>query len=133
MPIGSAMGAVIGVSSALSSARLVRADEQPPVVEIKMADGIFIKQMAIAKAGTVIPQHSHVYDHTSMVAVGSVSVWCDGHHLGDYRAPTGILIPAHRKHLFVALEDGTVVYCIHRIDRTGEVEIAEEHHLPGIV
>ena|SRR5579859_1629199 len=108
---------------------LVRCAEQPPVVEIKMADGVFIKQMAIAKAGSFVPQHSHVYDHTSMVAVGSVRLWCDGELRGDFKAPTGILIPAHKKHLFQALEDGTVVYCIHRIDRTGEVDIFEEHHV----
>lgn len=107
----------------------VRCAEQPPVIEIKMADGIFIKQMAIAKAGTFVPQHSHFYDHTSMVAAGSVRVWCDGKPLGDFRAPTGILIRAHKKHLMQALEDDTVIYCIHNISRTGELEVAEEHHV----
>lgn len=111
---------------------LGRAPEQPPVVEIKMADGVFIKQMAIAKAGTLIPQHSHAYDHTSMVAVGAVRVWCDGKLLGDFRAPTGILIKAFSKHTFQALEQGTIVYCIHNVSRTGDVEIMEEHRFPGV-
>lgn len=96
--------------------------DQPPVVEIKMADGIFIKQMLIARAGTYIPQHVHKYDHTSMLAVGRVRIWKDGVFDGDYTAPTGILIAAGVAHMFMALVDGTIVYCIHNVSRTGDVE-----------
>lgn len=98
-------------------------DDQPPVVEIKMADGIFIKQMLIARSGTFIPQHVHPYDHTSMLAVGSVRLWKDGVLDGDYTAPTGILITAGIAHMFMALSDNTIVYCIHNVSRTGAVEI----------
>lgn len=106
-----------------------RAAEQPPVVEIHMADDVFIKQMLIAKADTFIPQHSHVYDHTSMLAVGSVRVWEDGVLRGDFTAPTGLLIKAGIKHTFQALVDNTVVYCIHNTSRSDVVEVLEEHHL----
>lgn len=107
-------------------AGLVPADEQPPVVEIHMADGVFIKQMFIAKAGTFILQHVHEYDHTSMLAVGRVALWKAGRYAGEYTAPCGILIKAHVAHQFQALVDGTLVYCIHRIDRTGHVDLADE-------
>lgn len=105
------------------------APEQPYGVEIKMADGIFIKQMAIPKAGTIIPQHSHRYDHVSMLARGSVHVLRDGNDAGLFYAPTGITIPAGCKHTFRSLEDNTVVYCIHRIDRADEIEILEENRI----
>jgi quercetin dioxygenase-like cupin family protein len=105
------------------------APEQPYGVEIKMADGMFVKQMAIPRAGTVIPQHAHVYDHVSMLALGSVYVLRDGKDAGLFYAPTGIFIPANCKHTFKSLEDNTVIYCIHRIDRADAVEIAEEHQL----
>lgn len=105
------------------------APEQPYGVEIKMADGIFIKQMAIPKAGTIIPQHSHRYDHVSMLARGSVHVLRDGNDAGLFYAPTGITIPAGCKHTFRSLEDNTVVYCIHRIDRANEIEILEENRI----
>lgn len=105
--------------------------EQPPVVEIKMADGIFIKQMYVAKRGTLIPQHSHEYEHVSMIAVGAFRLWRDGELLGDYAAPCGVVIPARSKHLFQALTDGATVYCIHNISRADEVEIAEEHQIKG--
>lgn len=113
------------------------AEDQPYGVELKMADGVFIKQMAIPRAGTLIPQHSHKYDHTSMLAVGAIRVWQDGALRGDFTAPTGLTIKAGTKHTFLSLVDDTVVYCIHNIartgrsGRTGEVEIADEHQFEG--
>jgi quercetin dioxygenase-like cupin family protein len=105
-------------------------DEQPITVEIKMADGIFIKSHHVKKADTYLPQHSHTYDHTSMIARGSVRVWKNGWHIGDFVAPKGIIIEANTKHIFVTLEDDTIIYCIHNISRTGEIDIHEENNLP---
>ena len=106
------------------------AAKQPPDdVEFFTEDGVFIKQMYIAKAGTVIPQHSHKYDHTSMLATGSVRVWADGKLIGDRVAPIGIPIKAGVKHAFLSLEDKTIIYCVHRLHETAGVEILEEHNL----
>lgn len=106
------------------------ADEQPPDdVEFFTADGVFIKQMLIAKAGTIIPQHAHKHYHMSMLATGSVRAWADGNLLGDSVAPAGIPIKAGVKHIFMSLEDNTIIYCIHRLHDTPGVEIAEEHHI----
>jgi quercetin dioxygenase-like cupin family protein len=111
---------------------LTMAAEQPHGVEIHMADGIFIKQMIVPKAGTYVPQHSHTWDHVSMLAVGSIRVWKDGVLDGDYTAPTGIMIKAGVEHTFLALVDQTILYCVHNIGRTGEVEIIKEHQIvPG--
>lgn len=105
--------------------------EQPVTVDIVMADGLFAKQTLVPRAGTILPQHSHAWDHVSFVSKGAARVWCDGHLIGDYQAPMGLNIKAGCKHTFITLEDGTIISCIHRIDRTGEIEIAEEHHLVG--
>lgn len=112
--------------------RYEKAELQPISVEIKMADGLFVKSMLILKAGTIVPQHAHTYEHLSMVAAGSVHAWRDGLSIGVYNAPAGIIIPAESKHTFEALVDNTLLYCIHNVSRTGEVEIADEHQLPGI-
>lgn len=105
-------------------------EEQPPDVEIHIVDGIFIKQIFIKRKGAYMPQHSHVYDHMSMVATGSVEVTIEGELLGIYRAPTGILIRANKKHLFRTLEPDTTIYCIHNIKDAEGMEIAEEHNFP---
>lgn len=110
---------------------LAAAPDQPYEVDIMMADGIFIKQITVPNAMTLIPQHAHVYDHTSMIAVGAFRVWKDGALLGDIHAPTGLLIEAGAKHAFLSLTDGATLYCIHNVSRTGEMEIQEEHQIVG--
>lgn len=111
---------------------MMKLTEQPPDdIAIAIADGVFVKAMKVAKAGTYIPQHAHAYEHSSIVALGAVRVWRDDELLGDFQALSAILIPARAKHTFLALEDGTVVFCVHNIERAGRVEIAEEHQLAG--
>lgn len=98
-----------------------------PEVEFTIQDGIFIKQMYLKDAGMFVPQHSHKYEHASMLAHGSIRVWQDGELKGDFKAPIPINIPEGCKHTFMSLEPETVVYCIHNCDRFGGVEI-EDHH-----
>lgn len=107
--------------------------EQPVETDWTTMDGVFIKQILIKDAETYLPQHSHDFDHATMVAVGAVTVWKDSVFDRDYEAPTIIEIPAGVKHTFMSKVAGTVLYCIHRIDRTGEVEIKEHHELPTMV
>jgi quercetin dioxygenase-like cupin family protein len=107
------------------------AAEQPYGVEFYTADGVGIKEMHIPKAGTYVPQHSHVYGHTSLLALGSVRVWQDDRLIGDFEAPKGIFIPAGVKHKFLSLVDETIVYCIHNTSRTGKIEVQDEHHIVG--
>lgn len=98
-------------------------------VEIKMADGIFVKSMHCHERLTLIPQHAHSYDHLSMLARGRVMVWKDDECLGEFVAPVGIFIAARAKHKFITLEPDTLIYCIHNIKDAEEVSIAEEHEM----
>lgn len=106
-----------------------KAVEQPYEIDIALADDIFVKQIHVPKAHTYLPQHSHEYDHTTLLARGSVEVWLDEESLGVFFAPKPILILAGRKHLFCTLEDDTVIYCIHNVSRAGVIEVRDEHHL----
>lgn len=88
----------------------------PPVQhEIHLADGIYVRQIVIRNAGSMLPQHEHPYDHSTMIAKGSVFVWKNGSLLGRYKAPAGLFIEAGAAHMFMALEDDTVVYCLHNL------------------
>lgn len=95
---------------------------QPYGNEFTGADGVFFKEMRVPRAGTLIPQHSHAYDHTSYLVTGSVEV--EGKR---YDAPAPIYIPANRMHTFLTLVDDTFVLCVHNVSRTGSVEIREEN------
>ena len=88
------------------------------------ADGLFIAQMELPKAGMKIAQHSHAYDHLTMVTHGRVR--CHGPDGDqDFAAPFGITIPANVKHQFTALSDGVFLLCIHNTSRQGRLEMAE--------
>lgn len=96
--------------------------EQPDKWELHTADGVFIKQMHLAKRGNIVPQHVHEYDHHTMLAHGAVRVWIDKKNGKDYLAPAGIFIEAGKQHTFLALQDDTVLYCIHKL-HDGEVKL----------
>ena len=70
--------------------------------------------MYLKDSGTIIPQHAHAYDHTSMLAKGSIRAWADDVLLGEFEAPYPMFIRAHVKHTFMSLENDTLIYCIHR-------------------
>lgn len=103
--------------------------DQPTETDIKLVDGVFIKRMVFKRVGMVVPQHAHSYDHLSTCAGGSAAVQADGVSMGILRAGDVIVIRAGVKHLFTTLEPNTVILCIHNTERTGEVEVFDEHHL----
>lgn len=104
-------------------AAFVELEQQPSETDVRLLAGTFVKEMRVAKAGTALAQHSHNFDHVSVIVRGAVRLYRDKEHVGDYRAPWGVLIPAHSKHLFVTLADDTVILCVH----DGDADIADEH------
>ncbi len=104
---------------------------QPIQTVVSEADGVLVRQIVIPQAGSVVPQHSHVHAHTTMLAAGLMRAWADGVLLGEFTAPVPLHIPARVAHTFLTLSDGVVFYCIHRTDRTGAVQEARRHELPG--
>ena len=102
-----------------------------PTWEIYTVDDVFMKQMPFLKAGYIVKQHSHDYDHGTLVACGAVRVWVDEKFVGDFYAPTCITIEAGKLHTIMSLEDNTLAYCIHNVMRNGEVEITS-HYLSDI-
>ena len=100
--------------------------EQPITRQYGIVDGIGIVQIEIQHTGVYVPQHSHEYDHITLIPVGGLRVWKNGVLDKDYFAPAMITIPAHVKHTFMSLKP-TVFCCIHNVSRTGHVEIHERH------
>lgn len=106
--------------------------DQPAQADWTIADDVFIRQIVVAKRGSVIPQHAHRYDHCTFLARGGIRVWKDGLYDGAYRAPCPIVISAGVKHLFITLEDNTVILCIHNAARPDVAAVIDEHHLPFV-
>ena len=102
---------------------------QPRTVDMTTCDEIFIKQIEIDHAGTLVPQHSHVYDHTTVLVRGSIQVWCDGEFLGDFTGPKMIEIKRGTKHKFLTLTDNVTLLCIHNAMHPDVAAVLEEHDL----
>jgi|SRR5580692_787249 hypothetical protein len=102
---------------------------QPDSIEFHGADGVLVKSMVCKVAGTIVPQHAHTYDHMSMLAIGTVKVWRDEDYLGTFHAPAAIEVKAGCKHKFETVTDYAIIYCIHNVARSGEIEIADQHAL----
>ncbi len=90
--------------------------EQPDSVEFSLSDNIFVKSGLFIRSGRIVPQHSHEYDHTTLVATGAVMAWCDDAYMGEFEAPCPIFIKAGCKHVFKTTKDNTLIYCIHNIE-----------------
>lgn len=98
---------------------------QPYGTEHYTADGVAIKQMIVEDAGSLVPQHSHAYDHTTLIASGAFRIWADTRLLGDFVAPSHVFIKAQTFHKLLSLVPHSVAYCIHNVARTGGIELAE--------
>lgn len=89
-----------------------------PRVHISCVSNVFIKQMSFVRAGDMEQGHSHCFDHVTLLAAGKLRLTALGKS-SDFTAPHHIFIKANVEHELLALEDNTVVHCIHAI-RDGE-------------
>lgn len=89
-----------------------------PDVKISIVANTWVKQMNFQKAGDINFGHKHSFDHQTLLAKGSVKIQVNGIDT-VFNAPHIIFIGAGYEHGMVALEDDTIVYCIHAL-RDGE-------------
>lgn len=88
--------------------------ELPEGAEWRYGD-VFVKQIKFPGKGALGQQHSHEYDHLTLVGSGGVELWAHGEIQGRFWAPAVIPIQAGVKHGFEALADDTVLYCVHNL------------------
>lgn len=101
--------------------------EQPEINDAKIGD-TFIRRIIVKSANSYVPQHSHSYDHVTVLGTGAVELWEGSFFKGKVVAPAEILIKANVLHSFKTLEDNTTLFCIHK--NGGSVpEILEENSL----
>ena len=90
--------------------------------------GVYAKQTVIP-AGVELLQHSHAFDHLSILATGSVVVRVNGEST-PYVGPACIVIKAGIPHAVKATTNA-VWYCIHATDET-EPEAADASLIEGV-
>lgn len=100
-----------------------------PGITITCVSNIFIKQMHFLRAGDKEQGHSHLFDHVTLLSSGSIRLTALG-KATDFTAPHHIFIKAGVEHELEALEDNTVVQCIHGIRERGCEDIVDPASLP---
>jgi len=100
--------------------------------ELGFFGNIWVRQNLMNKAGDGVENHTHKFDHVSLLTTGKVLVEVEGYPSKEFTAPTFIVIRKEHKHRFTALEDNTNWYCVFALrDLDGEViEIYEGKHDP---
>ena len=89
-----------------------------PKIAISCVSSVYVRHMVFEKAGDIENGHAHIFDHQTLVAKGSVKVKANGKET-VFNAPHCVFIKANVEHELTAMEDDTVVYCIHAL-RDGE-------------
>lgn len=95
------------------------ADSSTP--RIAIADNVFVRMMHLIKAGDIVESHAHTFDHITLISRGSVKMEHDNGS-AEYKAPALVITPKDIHHKFTALEDRTVLCCIHAIRNGDDVE-----------
>lgn len=93
-----------------------------PQSRTAIAQNLYVRMMVFANAGDRNDGHSHPYDHLTLLASGRLRVSVEGRDDVELVAPTVFLTPKGLIHRFVALEDNTVVTCMHALrDEAGNI------------
>jgi len=87
-------------------------------VKVGCVANLYSRMMHFKNAGDTEHSHAHCFDHLTLLASGSVVCIVNDKET-VFNAPHMIYIKKDTKHLFKALEDNTVAYCIHAM-RIGE-------------
>lgn len=100
-----------------------------PAVSISCVSNVFIKQMHFQFVGDREEGHAHLFDHVTLLASGRLRLTALG-KATEFVAPHHIFIKAGVVHELEALEDNTVVHCIHGIREKDCVDIVDPASLP---
>jgi quercetin dioxygenase-like cupin family protein len=83
-----------------------------PEISLGIVHNVWTRQMHFKKKGDHETQHTHQFDHLTLLARGSLEVVTNGEPT-VFTAPHMIFISKDAEHSLTALEDDTVAYCIH--------------------
>lgn len=102
-----------------------------PEISIVCVANLYSRQMTFVNVGDKELGHTHPFDHTTLLAHGSLRVSING-VMTDFTAPQHLYINKDVEHEIEALEAGTVAYCIHALrDGHGVEDIIDPDGIPA--
>jgi len=82
--------------------------------DIRFVDNVFVKMIPLSKVGDKVQGHAHVFDHITLLSVGSVLMKHDNGE-ATHTAPCLIVTPKGITHEFTSLTDFSLLCCIHAV------------------
>lgn len=107
-----------------------------------VSGNVFIRPIALAKAGEKMDGHTHNFDHTTIVFTGAVRVVkrrptnqmdASGRPImvvvseKNLKAPASILIEANAHHEITAIENNSVLWCVYS-HRDPQGDVVQEYN-----
>jgi hypothetical protein len=115
----------IGIPAGMTADEMAVADVgqlRPGDGEFYVDDWLFLKLYPL-KAGEMVAQHVHLYDHVTVVATGTVRLTIDGVDQGEVTGPKPVTIRALAQHSMVAVTDA-LLFCAHNLRGEGYPALA---------
>lgn len=101
-----------------------------PQISVSCVSSVYVRQMHFQNAGDVETGHAHQFDHQTLVSKGSVQVEVDGKKT-VFNAPHIVFIKKDAVHELTAMENDTVVYCVHALrDGSDVCDIIDPASIP---
>lgn len=91
-------------------------DLQPAIQEVCVSN-VYVRMLEFDK-NDIETHKEYPFDHLALLTNGSAEVKIDG-MTTNFFAPKIMFIPKNKVHSITALEEGTLIFCIHAI-RNGE-------------
>lgn len=79
--------------------------------------GVCVRVIMLKEIGYMVPQHSHEFGHTTLIAHGAAALFIDDKHIKDLVAPALWYVKPDTKHVYQALMENTILACISRQEK----------------
>jgi len=100
-----------------------------PKITVGCLSNVFVRVLSFERSGDIEVGHSHPFDHFTLLSSGSLQVEVDGVST-NFVAPHLIFIKKNTIHRLTALEDKTVVSCIHALRTNDAGDILDPDMIP---
>jgi len=97
---------------------------------ISIVSNVWIRQLEFEHAGDIKEEHTHPFDHQTLIAKGKFDVTVDG-QTTTFSAPQIVYVKKGLVHTFKCVSSDGLAYCIHPIRDGDEVtDIISDDQMP---
>lgn len=100
-----------------------------PTIAIGCVSNVYIRMMYFKHKGDIEYGHAHEFDHVSFLSKGSIKMIVNGIEK-EFTAPHMILVKKNLEHEIIALEDDSIVSCIHGLRDIEAGDIIDPDQIP---